>query len=114
MPFEALLLLLFRILYSTQYVLFYHVDSAKWKYRACADAWRFIASLVEKFYKDCSAYRTFSAENQFSFKSIIHLKQKLSSCWRGRPFGHNGHGPKSKNGTAALCLFLWGKGLVLI
>jgi len=24
--------------------------------------------------------------------------QELSSCWAGRPFGHNRHGPKSGSG----------------
>jgi len=28
--------------------------------------------------------------------------QELSSCWNGRPFGHNRHGPKSGEGL------LWG------
>jgi len=31
-------------------------------------------------------------------------KQELSSCWDGRLFGHNRHGPKSGKGP------LWGAG----
>jgi len=32
--------------------------------------------------------------------------QQLSSCWDGRPFGHNGYGPKSEGWL--LCPFPWG------
>jgi len=35
----------------------------------------------------------------------IQVKQELSSCWDGRPFGHNRHGPKSGEGLLLL-LFL--------
>ena len=33
--------------------------------------------------------------------------QELSSCWDGRPFGHNKHGPRS---WGLLCPTLWGEG----
>jgi len=30
------------------------------------------------------------------------IRQELSSCWDGRPFGHNRHGPKSCDGLLLL------------
>jgi len=30
--------------------------------------------------------------------TVVNYKQELSSCWDGRPFGHNRHGPKSGEG----------------
>jgi len=41
----------------------------------------------------------------------IELKQELSSCWDGRPFGHNRHGPKIWRGTVSP---FFGETLVLI
>ena len=37
---------------------------------------------------------------------VAVLLQEHSSCWDGRPFGHNGHGPKSGGGL--LFAFPWG------
>jgi len=31
----------------------------------------------------------------------IFLQQELSSCWNGRLFGHNRHGPKSRGSCCA-------------
>ena len=50
----------------------------------------------------------------FLFLQVEYLKstlmlvseQELSSCWDGRSFGHNSHGPKS---GGLLCPFLWGE-----
>jgi len=33
--------------------------------------------------------------------SVADVQQELSSCWDGRPFGHNKHGPKSIRAAAA-------------
>jgi len=42
-----------------------------------------------------------------AFQKTITI-QELSSCWDGRPFGHNRHGPKS---GGLLCPFPWGREL---
>jgi len=36
---------------------------------------------------------------------VLNYWQELSSCWDGRPFAHNRHGPK--NGRGLLCPFPW-------
>jgi len=37
-------------------------------------------------------------DSQTKWKSHRQAKQQLSSCWDGRPFGHNRHGPKVGRG----------------
>ena len=37
---------------------------------------------------------------------LLEYLNELSSCWDGRPFGHNRHGPKS---GGLLCPFPWGE-----
>ena len=37
---------------------------------------------------------------------LNHVIQELSSCWDGRPFGHNRRGPKS----GGCCALFWGAG----
>jgi len=34
----------------------------------------------------------------------LHREQQHGSCWDGRPFGHNKHGPKSGGGVAVVPL----------
>jgi len=63
---------------------------------------------------DTTAVTTMMCQSNVSFQRQLHrqtvsgnkvrILQELSSCWDGRPFGHNRHGPKSGDGL------LWGLG----
>jgi len=58
---------------------------------------------------DCITYDlrcrlTFKSAQHVQHKSRGDNQQELSSCWDGRPFGHNRHEPKS---GGLLCAFPW-------
>jgi len=59
--------------------------------------------------RDVSLYMVesgFSSGAQLLSCVVTPITNELSSCWNGRPFGHNRH--KSKIGGGMLCPFPWG------
>jgi len=89
-----------------------------WDFRHAAgirNVWglEFVKHLVEEVSSKVSSLlsRWFQKylEHRYLLSCILRIKmlswQELSSCWNGRPFGHNIHGPKSR---AAVPLFFGG------
>jgi len=76
-----------------------------------SEKWPWSMKTVEKCWKDNSTVLNFLHENYCTWgRGILHMTlkswQELSSCWNGRPFGHNRHGPKI-GGAWSLANTMW-------
>ena len=50
-----------------------------------------------RFFSHCCGLHTPSVQTLWTiiFRAVYQLWKEISSCWDGRPFGHNSRGPKS-------------------